>query len=67
MLEIARALKKVKPAPKRSILFLVVTAEEQGLLGSRSYAQFPLYPLEKTLANINVDDINRGAGRKMSR
>ena len=52
----ARAMKAVKPAPKRSIVFLAVTGEEQGLLGSEYYAKFPLYPLEKTLADINVDD-----------
>ena len=59
MLEMARALTKVKPAPKRSILFLAVTAEEQGLLGSQYYAVTPVYPLAKTLANINVDGINQ--------
>ena len=58
MLEIAREMKKVSPAPKRSLLFLAVTAEEQGLLGSQYYAQFPLYPLDKTLADINLDDMN---------
>ncbi len=41
--------------PKRTILFLAVTAEEQGLLGSEFYAQHPLYPLTKTLADINID------------
>lgn len=56
MLAVARAATKVKPAPKRSMIFLAVTAEEQGLLGSEYYARFPLYPLEKTLANINIDD-----------
>ncbi len=55
MLAIARAAKKVSPAPKRSMIFMAVTSEEQGLLGSQYYAQFPLYPLEKTLADINVD------------
>jgi Zn-dependent M28 family amino/carboxypeptidase len=55
LLEIARALSKAKPAPKRTILFMAVTAEEQGLLGSQHYAENPLYPLEKTLANINTD------------
>ena len=45
VLEIARQMKKLKPQPKRSILFLMVTAEEQGLLGSQYYAEFPLYPL----------------------
>jgi Zn-dependent M28 family amino/carboxypeptidase len=58
VLEIARALTKVNPPPKRSILFLAVTAEEKGLLGAKYYAAHPLYPLEKTLANINLDGIN---------
>ena len=44
--------------PRRSILFLSVTAEEKGLLGSKFYAAAPLYPLEKTLADINLDVIN---------
>ena len=48
VLEIARAFTQVQPAPKRSILFLMVTAEEQGLLGSQYYAINPLYPLDKT-------------------
>jgi len=59
VLEIARAFTQVKPAPKRSILFLMVTAEEQGLLGSQFYAVTPIYPLEKTLANINLDGVNQ--------
>ncbi len=58
MLEIARAFKAITPAPKRSIVFLAVTAEEQGLLGSEYYAKFPLYPLDRTLANVNVDGMN---------
>jgi Zn-dependent M28 family amino/carboxypeptidase len=57
VLEIARALKQAPPA-KRSFLFLMVTAEEQGLLGSEYYSLNPLYPLAKTAANINVDEIN---------
>jgi Zn-dependent M28 family amino/carboxypeptidase len=59
VLEIARAFKAMKPQPKRSILFLLVTAEEQGLLGSQYYAEFPLYPLNTTLAAINIDGINQ--------
>jgi len=59
VLEIARAFTQVQPAPKRSILFLMVTAEEQGLLGSQYYATNPIYPLDKTLANINVDGVNQ--------
>ena len=58
LLEIARAYSKLDPAPKRSILFLSVTAEEQGLLGSQYYAENPLYPLNKTLADINMDGLN---------
>jgi Zn-dependent M28 family amino/carboxypeptidase len=57
LLEIARRFANLPPAmrPRRSILFLAVTAEEQGLLGSEYYAQHPLYPLVKTLADINID------------
>ena len=47
LLEIARAFTQVQPQPKRSILFLVVTAEEQGLLGSRVLRDHPLYPLDE--------------------
>jgi Zn-dependent M28 family amino/carboxypeptidase len=56
LLVLAGAFKKIDPAPRRSILFLAVTAEEQGLLGSEYYAKFPLYPLANTVADINVDD-----------
>jgi Zn-dependent M28 family amino/carboxypeptidase len=59
LLEIAEAFTKVSPAPKRSILFLAVTAEEKGLLGAKYYAENPLYPLNKTLANINMDGVNQ--------
>ena len=59
LLEMARAFKQIQPQPKRSILFLMVTAEEQGLLGSQHYAVTPVYPLTKTLANINLDGINQ--------
>jgi Zn-dependent M28 family amino/carboxypeptidase len=58
LLEIARAFTQVRPAPKRSVLFVMVTAEEQGLLGSQYYAQFPLHPLDRTLAAINLDGMN---------
>ncbi|TDQ18303.1 Zn-dependent M28 family amino/carboxypeptidase [Algoriphagus boseongensis] len=44
--------------PDRSVIFLAVTAEEQGLWGSAYYAENPIYPLEKTVANINMDGIN---------
>jgi Zn-dependent M28 family amino/carboxypeptidase len=58
LLEIARAYTKLSPPPKRSILFLSVTAEEQGLLGTEYYAENPLYPLKNTLADINMDGLN---------
>lgn len=58
ILEIARAYKSLNKAPKRSILFMATTAEERGLLGARYYARNPLYPLQKTLADINIDVIN---------
>ncbi|MBC7931568.1 MAG: M28 family peptidase [Rubrivivax sp.] len=59
MLEIAEAFTKMSPAPKRSILFLAVTAEEKGLLGAKYYATTPLYPVAKTVANINMDGVNQ--------
>jgi Zn-dependent M28 family amino/carboxypeptidase len=58
LLEIADGFARLNPTPRRSILFLVVTAEEKGLLGAKYYATHPLYPLEKTVANINMDVIN---------
>ncbi|HKO35144.1 MAG TPA: M28 family metallopeptidase [Pyrinomonadaceae bacterium] len=59
MLEIAEAFTKLGTPPKRSILFLAVTAEEKGLLGAKYYGENPLYPLNKTLANINMDGVNQ--------
>src|SRR2546425_4833305 len=59
LLEIAEAFTKLATPPKRSILFLAVTAEEKGLLGSKYYATNPLYPLNRTLANINKDGVNQ--------
>ena len=59
VLEIAKAFKKLPEPPTRSILFLMVAAEESGLLGAKYYASNPLYPLEKTVANINIDGINQ--------
>ncbi len=59
MLEIADAFTKLATPPKRSVLFLSVTAEEKGLLGAKYYAENPLYPLNKTVANINMDGVNQ--------
>jgi len=58
LIEMARAFQKAPAPPRRSILFLAVTAEEQGLLGSQYYATMPLYPLAKTVADINMDSWN---------
>ena len=58
MIEVARALASQPLAPKRSLVFLAVTAEEQGLLGSDYYARHPVYPLNKTLAVVNMDGLN---------
>jgi Zn-dependent M28 family amino/carboxypeptidase len=58
LLEMARAFTKAAPPPKRSILFVSVTAEEQGLLGSQYYSVTPIYPLAKTVAEINMDELN---------
>jgi Zn-dependent M28 family amino/carboxypeptidase len=58
LLEIARAYKQLPTPPRRSILFLSVTAEEQGLLGSQYYGEHPLYPLARTAADINMDGMN---------
>ncbi|MEY2487331.1 MAG: hypothetical protein QOH39_2979 [Verrucomicrobiota bacterium] len=58
VLQLGTAFSKQNPPPKRSILFMSTTAEEAGLLGAKFYAQHPLYPLEKTLADINIDSMN---------
>jgi hypothetical protein len=62
LLEIAQAFKEAEKkgqGPKRSILFLHVTGEEHGLHGSRYYSENPLFPLENTIADINIDMIGR--------
>jgi Zn-dependent M28 family amino/carboxypeptidase len=57
LLELARGF-AAGPRPERSVVFLAVTAEEKGLLGSEYYASKPLYPLEKTVAVINMDGMS---------
>ena len=62
ILEIAEAFQQAVLAgdgPKRSILFLHVTGEEKGLLGSKYYTNFPIFPLENTVTNLNIDMIGR--------
>ena len=61
LLELARAFKSLQTKPERTIVLLAVTSEEQGLLGSAYYAQNPVYPASKTVANINMDGLNRFA------
>jgi len=55
LISMAKAFSTLKEKPKRSILFLAVTGEEQGLLGSEYYATHPVYPLNKAIANLNMD------------
>jgi len=54
-----KAAKEAGAGPKRSVLFLHVSGEEKGLLGSRYYSDHPIYPIENTIANINIDMIGR--------
>ena len=58
LLELAKAFKNLGKKPERTVVFLAVTAEEQGLWGSAWYAENPVYPKEQTVANINMDGIN---------
>ena len=58
LLQLAKAFKTLQTKPARTIIFLSVTAEEQGLWGSAYYAQNPVYPVNKTVANINMDGLN---------
>ncbi len=58
LLEIAQAFTKLPQPPSRSLLFLATTAEESGLLGAKYYAENPLYMLDHTVADINIDGVN---------
>jgi hypothetical protein len=62
LLEIAQAFQSLEKKPLRSLLFLWVTGEEIGLFGSQSYVDNPLFPLENTVANLNMDMIGRVKG-----
>lgn len=62
VLELAEAFVKARKegkGPKRSILFLLVTGEEKGLLGSEFYSQNPVFPLDQTIADVNIDMVGR--------
>jgi Zn-dependent M28 family amino/carboxypeptidase len=63
LIELARAFTKLPSRPRRSVLFLALTAEEQGLLGSQYYSVAPIYPLAKTVADINLDSGTTVHGR----
>lgn len=67
LLELAQAFATAPTPPKRSVIFLSVTAEEQGLLGSAHYGKNPLFPLAQTVAGLNMDGINTlGATKEIS-
>ena len=59
VMELARAFQDLKQKPKRTILFILFTAEEKGLLGAHYYVQDPVFPLDKTVALINLDMVGR--------
>jgi len=59
VLEIARLLAGQRPAPRRTVVFLLVTGEERGLFGTRWYLGHPVVPLARTVANLNIEMIGR--------
>jgi hypothetical protein len=59
VVEIASALATLKPRPKRSVVFLTFYGEEHGMVGSRYYVEHPVVPLEKTVADINLEQVGR--------
>ena len=59
VVELASALATMKPRLKRSIVFMTFFGEEEGLLGSQYYARHPLFPIEKTIAEVNLEQVGR--------
>jgi hypothetical protein len=59
VIELATALSKLKVRPKRTLVFMTVFGEERGLLGSRYYSRHPIFPLKKTVADINLEHVGR--------
>ncbi len=59
IVELAEAFAALPARPRRSMLFMAVSGEEKGLLGSRWYSEHPLFPLDATVANLNIDMIGR--------
>ncbi len=67
LLEVAEAFSEMKKKPRRSIIFAWVTAEEKGLVGSEYYTMNPVFPLDKTVANINLDMVGRSAEKELEK
>lgn len=63
VMEVARTMKASRTRPKRTILFALWAAEEEGLLGSKHYTENPVFPLDKTVAYINLDMEGHGTGK----
>lgn len=59
VIELAATLAKLKQRPKRSIVFMAFFGEERGLLGSRYYARHPVFPIDKTVAHVNLEQVGR--------
>ena len=59
VIEIAKALAKLNPHPKRSLMFMTFFGEERGELGSQYYANHPVFPLAKTVADVNLEQVGR--------
>jgi len=59
VIEVARALASLRPHPRRSIVFMTFFGEEEGLVGSRYYARHPAWPLDKTIAQLNLEQVGR--------
>jgi hypothetical protein len=59
VIEVARALASLKQRPRRSILFMTFFGEEEGLIGSEYYAHHPVWPLDKTIAQLNLEQVGR--------
>lgn len=59
VIELASAISSLKERPKRSIVFMTFFGEEKGLLGSRYYGRHPVFPIEKTVADLNLEQVGR--------
>jgi hypothetical protein len=59
LVELAKAFTKLQSRPRRSLLFIAYFGEEKGMLGSRYYANHPIFPLDRTIANLNLEHLGR--------